>query len=109
MFSDPRNRTLAGDLLIAAVLVVSGVALSAVSLIRIANTDVHLAQATQPLQASPPASESDKPPAEAKPGGDRPTTPAPEPAQPDPQTKGQAVKPALPPAPAEKMAPPIQK
>jgi hypothetical protein len=74
--------------------------LSGVSLFKIANTKVDLAQATSPAA-------SDKP-AESKPGGERPTTPAPEPAHPDMQTKGEVVKPALPPAPAEKVAPPIQ-
>ena len=67
---------------------------------------MELAQATPPLQGTP--SEDHNKPAEAKPGGDRPTTPAPEPARPDPQTQG-AARPALPPAPAEKIAPPIEK
>jgi len=68
---------------------------------------MELAQATQPLQGTP-SNDQDRTPAEAKPGGDRPTTPAPEPARPDSQTQGAATKPALPPAPAEKVAPPIQ-
>jgi hypothetical protein len=106
MSSGQAERTLKRELLIAALLLVSGLALSGISLIKIVNTDVHLAQATQPLQASPP-DVSDKP-AESKPGGERPTTPAPEPAHPTSETKGEAVKPALPPAPAEKIAPPIQ-
>ena len=43
------------------------------------------------------------------PGGTRPTTPAPEPARPDSQAQTEgAARPALPPAPAEKMAPPIK-
>src|SRR5689334_9472460 len=106
MFVDQGKRTLRRDLLVAALLLVSGLGLSGISLIKVANSDVHLAQATHPLQSSPPAT-SDKP-AESKPGGERPTTPAPEPAHGDPQTKGEAVKPALPPAPAEKIAPPIR-
>ena len=106
MFSDRKKRAFANDLLIATMLVVSGLALATVSLIKIENTNVHWAQATQPLQSSPPAA-SDRP-AESKPGGERPTTPAPEPARPEPQTLGEAMKPALPPAPAEKVAPPIQ-
>jgi hypothetical protein len=105
MASD-HGRSLARELIVAALLVAAGLGLSGISLIKIANTDTHLAQATQPLQASPPVN-SDKP-AESKPGGERPTTPAPEPAQPEPQTKGAAVKPALPASPAEKIAPPIQ-
>ena len=47
-------------------------------------------------------------PAEAKPGGTRPTTPAPEPAQPDADAQKAGAQPALPPAPAEKVAPPIK-
>ena len=61
---------------------------------------------TPPLQGTPTTNESSKP-AESKPGGTRPTTPAPEPARPDPQAQLEGAKPALPPAPAEKIAPPI--
>jgi hypothetical protein len=46
MFSGQAERTLKRDLLIAALLLVSGLALSGISLIKIANSDVHLAQAT---------------------------------------------------------------
>jgi hypothetical protein len=106
MFVHQGTRTLKGDLLIATLLLVSGLALSSISLIKIANSDVHLAQATQPLQSSPPVV-SDKP-ADSKPGGERPTTPAPEPAHPNVQAQKEGTKPALPPAPAEKIAPPIQ-
>lgn len=49
------------------------------------------------------------PPAESKPGGTRPTTPAPEPARPDPEARKQGAPAALPPAPAEKTAPPIER
>ena len=66
-----------------------------------------MAQGTPPLQSSPAPSESDKP-AESKPGGTRPTTPAPEPARPDPQAQKAGARPVLPPAPAEKVAPPIK-
>jgi len=70
-------------------------------------TGQRIERATQPLQGTP-SNDQDRTPAEAKPGGDRPTTPAPEPARPDPQTRGAATKPALPAAPAEKIAPPIK-
>ena len=40
--------------------------------------------------------------------GERPTTPAPEPAHPDAQAQKDGATPALPPAPAEKTAPPIK-
>lgn len=94
------------DILIACSLFAAGVVVSGLSLAQIrAESRMQTAQATQPLQGTP--SDDQNKPAEAKPGGDRPTTPAPEPARPDPQTQG-AAKPALPPAPAEKIAPPIK-
>lgn len=46
-------------------------------------------------------------PAESKPGGVRPTTPPPQPARPDAEAQNKGARPALPPAPAEKSAPPI--
>jgi outer membrane biosynthesis protein TonB len=96
------------DLLLASLLVTAGLVICGVSLIEISRANVHLAQATQPLQPSTPdASEANKP-AESKPGGERPTTPAPEPARPGEQAQKDGAKPALPPAPAEKIAPPIQ-
>jgi hypothetical protein len=57
-------------------------------------------------QQAAPATDQSKP-AESKPGGTRPTTPAPEPARPDAAEK-QGAKAPLPPAPAEKIAPPIK-
>ena len=67
-----------------------------------------LAQATPPLQGTPAPADSNKAPADSKPGGERPTTPAPEPARPDAKAQQEGAKPALPPAPAEKTAPPIK-
>ena len=64
-------------------------------------------QTAQATMATPEPVQSSKP-AEAKPGGTRPTTPAPEPAHPNPQAQNEGAKAALPPAPAEKMAPPIK-
>ena len=96
------------DLLIACSLFAAGVVVSGLSLAQIrAENRLDVAQATGPLQGTPSDDQS-KTPAESKPGGDRPTTPAPEPARPDPQTQGAATKPALPQAPAEKIAPPIK-
>jgi hypothetical protein len=74
---------------------------------QIAARNPQLAQATQPLQSSPPAADQDKAPAESKPGGERPTTPAPQPARPDADAQKAGAQPALPPAPAEKSAAPI--
>ena len=102
------KRRLKLDLVIACSLFAAGVVVSGVSIAQIrAENRLELAQATQPLQGTPSDDQS-KTPAEAKPGDDRPTTPAPEPARPDPQTQGAATKPALPDAPAEKIAPPIK-
>lgn len=95
-------------MLIAALLLVAGVSLIGLSLHEIsAEPEQQVAQATQPLQSSPDAQKT-APPAESKPGGARPTTPAPEPAVPDADAQKAGAKPVLPPAPAEKTAPPIQ-
>ena len=96
------------DYWLAATLVVAGLVTSGLSLAEIkAQGRQQVAQATQPLQGTP-APDSNNAPAEAKPGGTRPTTPAPEPARPDQQAQQEGAKPALPPAPAEKVAPPIK-
>jgi len=101
-----KARKLKTDFLVASLVIVAGLAICGVSLSRIASADHRFAQATPPTQVSPPV-ESDTP-APAKPGGTRPTTPAPTPATPDPQAQKQGAKAALPPAPPEKMAPPLQ-
>jgi hypothetical protein len=96
------------DWLIAATLVVAGTMISALSLAEIrATSPTQLAQATQPTPSSPPEVQKDKP-ADSTPGGTRPTTPAPEPARPDADAQKAGAQPALPPAPAEKTAPPIK-
>jgi hypothetical protein len=108
MLPDDRKRAYRKDLLLASVLVTAGLVISGVSLTKLSARDPQqMAQATQPLQSSPPDVQDNKP-AESKPGGDRPTTPAPEPARPDAQAQKAGAQPALPPAPAEKIAPPIQ-
>lgn len=98
-----RKRGLRNDLIFAIMLVAVGLTPSGVSLAKIhAHKPAQMAQATQPLQPSPP--ETQNKPAESKPGGERPTTPAP-----DPRRGAKAgAQPALPPAPAEKTAAPIQ-
>jgi hypothetical protein len=93
------------DLLLASALVTAGLVVSGLSVAQLAAGNPQMAQATQPLQSSPPAAPNNAP-AESKPGGERPTTPAPEPARPDAQTTG--VAPALPSAPAEKTGAPIK-
>lgn len=97
------------DWLIAATLIVAGTAISALSLAEIKASKPHqqLAQATQPTPTSTPEPQKDVP-AESKPGGARPTTPAPEPARPDADAQKAGAQPALPPAPAEKTGTPIK-
>ena len=105
--SEDEKHAFRREMLIAAALVAAGLTIVALSLTQLrAQHPREVAQATQPLQSSPPSEKSA--PAESKPGGERPTTPAPEPARPDPEAQNAGVKPALPPAPAEKMAPPIR-
>jgi hypothetical protein len=107
MTPDHRKRAYRKDLLLASAMVVAGLATSGFALGRIAfEHRQRTAQATQPLQGTPAPAE-DRAPAASKPGGERPTTPAPEPARPDAQAQQEGVKPALPPAPAEKTAAPI--
>ena len=102
------------DLWLATMLVTAGLVTVGLSLAELrAQNRMHMAQATgtpgQPLQATPsPTSSPTNTPAELMPGGTRPTTPAPEPAQPSAEAQKEGAKPALPPAPAEKMAPPIK-
>jgi hypothetical protein len=103
--ADDRTRISKGDVLLAAMLVVAGLVMSGLSLAEIkARENRQLAQATPPLQGSPAPANSNAP-AEAKPGGTRPTTPAPEPARPDQEAQKDGAKAALPPAPPEKVAP----
>ncbi len=107
MAPNDSKRTYRKDLLLASAMVVAGLTMSGFALARIAaDHRQQMAQATQPLQGTPSTTEG-KAPAESKPGGERPTTPAPEPARPDAQAQQEGAKPALPPAPAEKTAPPI--
>jgi hypothetical protein len=109
MTSDDRKRTYKRDLLLAAVMVVVGVGISGLSLARIAvKHPQQLAQGTPPLQGTPAPADSNKAPADSKPGDARPTTPAPEPARPDAKAQQEGAKSALPPAPAEKTAAPIK-
>jgi hypothetical protein len=94
------------NFLLAAMLVAAGLAMTALSVAELRASNPHIAQATPPTQISPPVENNT--PAEATPGGERPTTPAPEPARPDAAARTTGTAPVLPPAPAEKMAPPIQ-
>ncbi|MGC2781176.1 MAG: hypothetical protein WA418_36625 [Bradyrhizobium sp.] len=101
MASINSKRTLRRDLLLAAGLFCIGAIIAIVSL-----TEIKANHLDQMAQATPTPSAT---PAESKPGGTRPTTPAPEPARPDIEAQKEGAKPALPPAPAEKVAPPMEK
>jgi hypothetical protein len=105
MLNDRRQRA---EFFVASAMLVTGLSLTGFSVVSTTYTNVQLAQATPPLQGTPSTKSDDKP-AESKPGGTRPTTPAPEPARPDAQAQKEGAKPALPPAPPEKMAPPLEK
>jgi hypothetical protein len=109
MSADDRKRTFRNELLLASTLVATGLVIAGLSLHEIRATNrQQLAQATQPTQATPSPTPTNEKPAESKPGGDRPTTPAPQPARPDADAQKSGAQPALPPAPAEKTAPPIR-
>jgi hypothetical protein len=105
MNPDHSKRAYRTDMLLAASMVAIGLAVSGGALAEISARNPQVAQATQPLQSSPATPNTA--PAESKPGGERPTTPAPEPATPDAQAQKDGATPVLPPAPAEKTAPPI--
>jgi hypothetical protein len=109
MAPDNGKRIYRRDMLIASAMLVAGLTLCGLSIAQIKATSANqrVAQATQPMQSSPAPAQATSP-AEAKPGGERPTTPAPEPARPDAEAQKAGATPALPPAPAEKTAPPIK-
>jgi hypothetical protein len=96
------------DLAITAAIVAVGLVMSGVSLMQLAHGQADIAQAAQQQTAPVAPAGNQNGPAEAKPGGTRPTTPAPEPARPDADAQKAGSAPALPSAPAEKVAPPIK-
>jgi hypothetical protein len=104
MFSKDRKHK--AEFVFASTMLATGLVLCGFSLVTMTRTNMQLAQATPPVQTSPPEAAGDKP-AESKPGGTRPTTPAPEPARPDADAQKEGAKAALPPAPPEKIAPPM--
>ena len=108
MPSDDTKRAYRTDMLLASAMVVAGLAISGASLAEIARGPQQMAQATQPLQSTPDAETKPSAPAEPATTGMRPAEIAPQPAHPDAQAQKAGVTPALPPAPAEKTAPPIK-
>jgi hypothetical protein len=108
MSSNVGKRDLRKDLLLASTMV-AGLVVSDLSLAEIAVRNPQMAQATQPLQSTPGAETKPSAPAEPATTGTRPAELAPQPAHPDEQTQKEGgATPALPPAPAEKIAPPIK-
>ncbi len=107
------------DFILAAAMIVGGFVIIYVSMLHLSQhrqdtsgiwTNRKMAQTTQPSQDAPSiAPGKDNGPAESKPGGTRPTTPAPEPARPDADAQKAGAVPALPAAPAEKIGEPVQK
>jgi cytoskeletal protein RodZ len=105
---DEWKRATRGEWLVAVALIAAGMAISVLAMgeIRASKPSSQIAQATQPQQSAPP--EKSDEPAESKPGGTRPTTPAPEPANADPKTQKKASPPMQPQRPAEKYGAPIK-
>jgi hypothetical protein len=96
-------------MLLAGVMVVTGVAVSGISAAELLHTrHQQMAQATQPLQSTPGAETKPSAPAEPATTGQRPGDVPPQPARPDADAQKAGATPALPPAPAEKTAPPIK-
>jgi hypothetical protein len=104
MSSNVGKRDLRKDLLLASTMVAAGLVVSGFSLAEIIRNP-QMAQATQPLQSTPGAETKPSAPATT---GTRPAELAPQPAHPAEQAQKEGATPALPPAPAEKIAPPIK-
>lgn len=100
-FSQESKSPTAGDIAFGLIVAAAGLYIVVAAFTHLDNAPYVLAQATQ--QSPTP----DPKPAPAEPGGTRPTTPAPEPARPDADAQKAGAKPALPPAPPEKMGEPV--
>jgi hypothetical protein len=108
MSSNNGKRNLRKDLLLASAMVAAGLLVSGLSLAEIAVRNPQMAQATQPLQSTPGAETKPSAPAQPATTGTRPAELAPQPAHPIAQAQKEGATQALPPAPAEKTAPPIK-
>jgi len=96
-------------MLLASTLIAAGLAVSALALTVLSASDpLQIAQATPPTQSTPGAETKPAAPAEPATTGQRPSDIAPQPARPDPDAQKAGAQPALPPARAEKIAPPIR-
>jgi len=110
MSPDARKRAYRKDMLLASAMVAAGLAVIGVSVVQLkaGHPNSEMAQATQPLQSTPGAETKPSAPAEPSTTGVRPSGVSPEPARPDADAQKAGAAPALPPAPAEKTAPPIK-
>jgi hypothetical protein len=109
MSADDSKRQYRRDLLFAAMLIGGGLAITALSLNQIMVGDSpQIAQATPPTQSTPGAETKPSAPSEPVTTGTRPSDVPPQPARPDPDAQKAGAQPVLPPAPAEKVAPPIK-
>jgi hypothetical protein len=107
MMSIEKKRALRTDLIIAAVLVGTGLAITGVSLTQL-ESNQQLAQVTHPLQSTPGAETKPSAPPEPTTTGTRPNVDTPpQPARPDADAVDAGARRALPPAPAEKTGDPI--
>jgi hypothetical protein len=106
MQSEPSHLQVRRDFWLALPLVMIVIGISGASIAAVRDSQ-QIAETSNAQSQGAPVTDEIKP-AESKPGGARPTTPAPEPARPIPEAEKQGVKAALPPAPAEKIAPPIK-
>src|SRR5665213_3411739 len=106
MPSDDRKRAYRTDMLLAAAMVVAGAAISGVSLTELSARNAQFAQATPPLQSTPGAESKPSAPSQPVTTGQRPSEIPPQPARPDAGAQKAGATPALPQAPAEKIAPP---
>ena len=108
MPADHGKRDERWDMWMASALAATGLVITALSATQLVARDPHqLAQATPPLQSAPGAETKPSAPAGPVTTGARPSDVAPQPARPDSDAQKADAQPALPPAPAEKVAPPI--
>jgi hypothetical protein len=120
---DKGQMSMRQERMLGVVLLVTGLIIAGTAVSRMGGESTVQAQVT-PQTPPPAATPNDDKPAQSMPGGTRPTTPAPEPARPqnnEGSTTGAApasprtgdrppvTGTPLPPAPAEKTAPPIEK
>ena len=107
------KRAYSKDLLLSSAMVAAGLVIFGLSVFQLNVSNPHapnhqMAQATQPLQSTPGAESKPFAPAEPAATGARPHEISPEPARPDADALKAGAERALPPAPPEKIAPPIK-